>query len=55
MSSSVKEIQGLLLDRVVTIRHLISEGIVEKKWDPKDNVTNCHNCHSQFGLVNRKQ
>ena len=55
MQASVKSIQELLLDRVILIRNLITVGVVEKPWDPKDEVAACHNCHCQFGMVNRKQ
>ena len=55
IESNVKEIQGLLLDRVITIRNLITEGVKEKSWDPKDSVAACHNCHNQFTMINRKQ
>ena len=40
---------------MITIRNLITEGVKEKSWDPKDSVTTCHNCHTQFTMMNRKQ
>ena len=55
MQANVKSIQELLLDRIIFIRNLLTVGVVEKSWDPKDEVQACHNCHSQFGVVNRKQ
>ena len=51
----MKQIQGLLLDRVVTILGLISNGVMKGEWKKDDDISSCHNCHSQFSFINRKQ
>lgn len=51
----MREIQKLLLDRVVTIQNLLSVGVVEKPWAKDDDSKVCRNCHTAFTFVNRKQ
>lgn len=53
--NDLKEIQKLLLDRVITLQNLLSFGVIEKPWIKDDVSTMCHNCHSQFTFLNRKQ
>ncbi|KAK8793652.1 hypothetical protein WA171_002785 [Blastocystis sp. BT1] len=51
---SLKDIQGLLLDRVNTVQQLVVNGFHPKEWIDSTLITNCHNCHSVFSMVNRK-
>ena len=51
----LKEILRLLLDRVITVENLLSFGVIEKPWVKDDVSKVCHNCHTQFTFMNRKQ
>ena len=54
-NAHTKAMQDLILERVMTLHTLTTEGWVEAKWDANDQVDSCHNCHSPFNFVNRKQ
>ena len=51
---NLKQIQGLLLDRVVTILSIVSNGIQKQEWKKSEDCTSCHNCHAQFSFFSRK-
>lgn len=53
-TDSLRDIQGLLLDRVNTIQQLVANGFHPKEWIDSTSIANCHNCHSVFSMVNRK-
>ena len=40
---------------MITVQNLLSFGVIEKPWVKDDVSKVCHNCHTQFTFVNRKQ
>ena len=50
-----KEIHSFLLDRVSSIQSLLTIGFMPREWVDSEKTVDCHNCHSEFSFINRKQ